>query len=114
MIELLLSGPGTILGSADCTPGYYNNEGQPGPISQFSVGYPMAPPRTSSTSTHGAAPASSPRLPLTPIGALLRHRHPHPLLRADEVVVVVLADVELDPVDAAGEGRRVGVVVSDR
>ena len=40
-IELLVSGPGTILGSADCTPGYYNNEGQPTAISQFSVGYPM-------------------------------------------------------------------------
>jgi cation diffusion facilitator CzcD-associated flavoprotein CzcO len=41
-IELLLSGPGTILGSPDCTPGYYNNEGQgASPASQFSVGYPM-------------------------------------------------------------------------
>jgi cyclohexanone monooxygenase len=40
-IELLMSGPGTFLGSADCTPGYYNNEGQPTQLSQFSVGYPM-------------------------------------------------------------------------
>ena len=40
-IELLLSGPGMMLGSADCTPGYYNNEGQDaGPARQFFVGYP--------------------------------------------------------------------------
>ena len=30
-----------MLGSPDCTPGYYNNEGQdPGPTRQFFVGYP--------------------------------------------------------------------------
>ena len=28
-IELLLTGPGTMLANPDCTPGYYNNEGQP-------------------------------------------------------------------------------------
>jgi len=28
-MELLLSGPGTFLGTTECTPGYYNNEGQP-------------------------------------------------------------------------------------
>ena len=41
-IELLLSGPGRgMIGSPDCTPGYYNNEGQPpGPASDFFVGYP--------------------------------------------------------------------------
>ncbi len=40
-LELLQSGPGMMLASADCTPGYYNNEGQPGGQSwaQF-VGYP--------------------------------------------------------------------------
>ncbi len=27
-VELILGGEGTILGSPDCTPGYYNNEGQ--------------------------------------------------------------------------------------
>ena len=27
-VELLLIGPGPMLGSPDCTPGYYNNEGQ--------------------------------------------------------------------------------------
>ncbi len=27
-VTLLLSGPGTIIGGPDCTPGYYNNEGQ--------------------------------------------------------------------------------------
>ncbi len=26
-VELLLSGPGSMIGGADCTPGYYNNEG---------------------------------------------------------------------------------------
>ncbi len=41
-IELLLSGPGMVLGSPDCTPGYYNNEGQdPGPRAWLSVGYPQ-------------------------------------------------------------------------
>jgi cyclohexanone monooxygenase len=40
-IELLLSGPGMMLSNPDCTPGYYNNEGQPGgPGSQLWVGYP--------------------------------------------------------------------------
>jgi cyclohexanone monooxygenase len=40
-IELLLSGPGRILGSPDCTPGYYNNEGQDaGPAARLFVGYP--------------------------------------------------------------------------
>jgi len=43
-IELLLTGPGRIIGSPDCTPGYYNNEGQPpGPASNFFVGYPAGP-----------------------------------------------------------------------
>ena len=41
-IELLLSGPGMMLGSPDCTPGYYNNEGRPaGPGRELFVGYPM-------------------------------------------------------------------------
>jgi cyclohexanone monooxygenase len=43
-IDLLLSGPGGfgILGSPDCTPGYYNNEGQPrAQDAQLLVGYPM-------------------------------------------------------------------------
>ena len=41
-IELLLSGPGLMIGSPDCTPGYYNNEGQdPGPTRQLFVGYPF-------------------------------------------------------------------------
>src|SRR5436305_4283137 len=40
-VELLLSGPGMMLGSPDCTPGYYNNEGQdPGPAAPLNVGYP--------------------------------------------------------------------------
>jgi cyclohexanone monooxygenase len=40
-IELLLSGMGRMLGSRECTPGYYNNEGQePGPAARLNVGYP--------------------------------------------------------------------------
>ncbi len=40
-VTLLLSGPGRILGSPDCTPGYYNNEGQDaGPAAKLNVGYP--------------------------------------------------------------------------
>jgi cyclohexanone monooxygenase len=41
-IELLLSGTGFgIIGSPDCTPGYYNNEGQPaGKGRELFVGYP--------------------------------------------------------------------------
>ena len=42
-IALLLTGPGTgMIGSPDCTPGYYNNEGQdPGPKVRLNVGYPQ-------------------------------------------------------------------------
>jgi cyclohexanone monooxygenase len=30
-----------MMGSSDCTPGYYNNEGQPlGPGAKYNVGYP--------------------------------------------------------------------------
>jgi cyclohexanone monooxygenase len=40
-VEMLLGGPDFgIIGSLDCTPGYYNNEGQPGMNRQFFVGYP--------------------------------------------------------------------------
>jgi len=40
-VELLLSGPGRMIGSQECTPGYYNNEGQdPGPEARYYVGYP--------------------------------------------------------------------------
>lgn len=39
-IELLMSGPGLMLGSTECTPGYYNNEGQPTELSKYMVGYP--------------------------------------------------------------------------
>jgi cyclohexanone monooxygenase len=43
-VELLLSGPGPVIGSPDCTPGYYNNEGQdPGPAARLNVGYPEGP-----------------------------------------------------------------------
>ncbi|MEU1390809.1 MULTISPECIES: NAD(P)/FAD-dependent oxidoreductase [unclassified Nonomuraea] len=42
-IELLLSGPGSILGaSADCTPGYYNNEGHDaGRKGRLNIGHPQ-------------------------------------------------------------------------
>jgi cyclohexanone monooxygenase len=41
-IDLLLTGPGRMIGSPDCTPGYYNNEGQdPGPAAKLAVGYPQ-------------------------------------------------------------------------
>jgi cyclohexanone monooxygenase len=40
-VELLLTGPGRMIGSLDCTPGYYNNEGKdPGPAEKLHVGYP--------------------------------------------------------------------------
>jgi cyclohexanone monooxygenase len=40
-IALLLTGPGRMIGSQDCTPGYYNNEGhEPGPAAKLNVGYP--------------------------------------------------------------------------
>jgi len=40
-VRLLLSGPGRMIGSLDCTPGYYNNEGQDaGPRGSLNVGYP--------------------------------------------------------------------------
>ncbi len=44
-VELLLTGPGRMMmGSSDCTPGYYNNEGQdPGPAAKLNVGYPAGP-----------------------------------------------------------------------
>jgi cyclohexanone monooxygenase len=42
-VELLLSGPGRVIGSAECTPGYYNNEGQPQESARFAVGYPAGP-----------------------------------------------------------------------
>jgi cyclohexanone monooxygenase len=42
-LELLLTGAGRMLGSPDCTPGYYNNEGRdPGPSRAFfALGYPQ-------------------------------------------------------------------------
>ncbi|MFZ4067792.1 MAG: flavin-containing monooxygenase, partial [Phenylobacterium sp.] len=41
-VALLLTGPGRIMmGSSECTPGYYNNEGQAmGPGAKYYVGYP--------------------------------------------------------------------------
>jgi cyclohexanone monooxygenase len=43
-IELLVSGPARALGSPDCTPGYYNNEGHPpSPTTRYNLGYPRGP-----------------------------------------------------------------------
>ena len=43
-VALLLKGMGRMIGSPDCTPGYYNNEGQdPGPAARLNVGYPAGP-----------------------------------------------------------------------
>ncbi|WP_421932169.1 flavin-containing monooxygenase [Phenylobacterium sp.] len=40
-VQLLLTGMGRMMGAPDCTPGYYNNEGQdPGPAAKLNVGYP--------------------------------------------------------------------------
>jgi cyclohexanone monooxygenase len=40
-VDLLLTGMGRMMGAPDCTPGYYNNEGQtPGPAARLNVGYP--------------------------------------------------------------------------
>src|SRR5215208_1879831 len=40
-VELLLTGAGRMIGSPDCTPGYYNNEGrEPGPAAKLNVGHP--------------------------------------------------------------------------
>ncbi|MGJ3627301.1 hypothetical protein AB5I41_10740 [Sphingomonas sp. MMS24-JH45] len=43
-IELLLDAPPRLIGGPDCTPGYYNNEGQdPTPAMRLAVGYPAGP-----------------------------------------------------------------------
>ena len=43
-VELLLTTPAASIGSPDCTPGYYNNEGrEPGPASKLNVGHPAGP-----------------------------------------------------------------------
>jgi cyclohexanone monooxygenase len=40
-IDMLRNSPGRMTSSPDCTPGYYNNEGQdPGPAAKLNVGYP--------------------------------------------------------------------------
>ncbi|MDB5576821.1 MAG: monooxygenase [Bradyrhizobium sp.] len=40
-VELLLTGAGRMIGGPDCTPGYYNNEGQePGAAARLNVGHP--------------------------------------------------------------------------
>jgi cation diffusion facilitator CzcD-associated flavoprotein CzcO len=43
-VEQLLSGPGLLLVSPDCTPGYYNNEGHADDARfKYIVGYPLGP-----------------------------------------------------------------------
>jgi cation diffusion facilitator CzcD-associated flavoprotein CzcO len=40
-VQLMLTSAGRMTSSPDCTPGYYNNEGQdPGPAAKLAVGYP--------------------------------------------------------------------------
>ncbi|WP_298021443.1 NAD(P)/FAD-dependent oxidoreductase [uncultured Parasphingopyxis sp.] len=39
-VELLMTGPGMLIGTPDCTPGYYNNEGHPTEQAKYAVGYP--------------------------------------------------------------------------
>jgi cyclohexanone monooxygenase len=40
-VALMLTSTGRMTGGPDCTPGYYNNEGQdPGPAARLNVGYP--------------------------------------------------------------------------
>ncbi|WGU39894.1 NAD(P)/FAD-dependent oxidoreductase [Phenylobacterium sp. NIBR 498073] len=40
-VALMLTSMGRMTGAPDCTPGYYNNEGQdPGPAAKLNVGYP--------------------------------------------------------------------------
>ncbi|HJP78020.1 MAG TPA: NAD(P)/FAD-dependent oxidoreductase [Pseudonocardiaceae bacterium] len=39
-VDLLLTAPPLAVSSPDCTPGYYNNEGQDDPQSRLRVGYP--------------------------------------------------------------------------
>ena len=59
-VELLLTGPGRMIGSPDCTPGYYNNEGQdPGRPRATMSAIPPAPPPISAISTAGGTPATS-------------------------------------------------------
>ena len=41
-VALLLTAHGRMTGAPDCTPGYYNNEGQaPNPWTRLNVGYPQ-------------------------------------------------------------------------
>jgi cation diffusion facilitator CzcD-associated flavoprotein CzcO len=42
-VALLLTGMASLINSPDCTPGYYNNEGQSRPEARYSVGYPAGP-----------------------------------------------------------------------
>ncbi|KQT32525.1 monooxygenase [Sphingomonas sp. Leaf412] len=43
-VKLLLDAPPRLIGGPDCTPGYYNNEGQdPTPAMRLAVGYPAGP-----------------------------------------------------------------------
>ena len=40
-VALLLTSAGRMIGGAECTPGYYNNEGHdPGPAAKLNIGYP--------------------------------------------------------------------------
>ncbi len=40
-VELILAAPARMLNDPNCTPGYYNNEGQPNDLVRYAVGYPL-------------------------------------------------------------------------
>ena len=94
-IDLLLSGPGFMLGSPDCTPGYYNNEGQdrgrrrscssatPGRVGVLPVHRRVAPSRR----------LRRPRVPST----LARRRLSRPAVRWTEHDVVVTGTSDGEP-----------------
>ena len=59
-VELLLTGAGRMIGSPDCTPGYYNNEGrEPGPAASPMSAIPPARWPISDMFMGGATAASS-------------------------------------------------------
>src|SRR4051812_19221376 len=68
----------------------------------------MPPP--SAVAAPGASPAPDEEI-LTTSHSLPGDGDAEPLLRGDEVVVVVVTGVELHPVDLPGEAAAVGVVV---
>ena len=60
-MELIGSNPAAMLGNTDCTPGYYNNEGQLlNTRERFAMaGYPLGPVAFSRSSISGGTRATS-------------------------------------------------------